>query len=258
MLAGDLGGRVAERLARECQPFRERWQCRLGVKTGADEVFLTTEPDIEPQLMRRAVRGRDIKPGQVTSGRWIRWPCDAAGDPLRTLPPRAAAYFKSQRDRLTRRADYRDGPPWTLFRTRAALGAHRVVWPDLARRLEAAALTGPEAAILIPLNTCYVLVTADARTAQVVAALLNSTWIRALATMRSPLAASGFRRFNARVIEDLPLPPGALEDTVLGQAATASRSAEGLAAIDERVAALFALTLEERHALSDSIAPHRC
>lgn len=257
MLAGDVVSRAAERLARECQPFRERWQCRLGVKTGADDVFLTTEPDIEPQLMRRAVRGRDIKPGQVTSGRWIRWPCDAAGDPLRTLPPRAAAYFKSQRDRLTRRADYRDGPPWILFRTRAALGAHRVVWPDLARRLEAVALTSPGAATLIPLNTCYVLVTADARTAQVVAALLNSTWIRALATMRSPLAASGFRRFNARVIEDLPLPPGALEDTVLGRLATASRSAEGLAAIDERVAALFALTLEERHALSDSIAPHR-
>jgi hypothetical protein len=91
----------------------------------------------------------------------------------------------------------------------------------------------------------------------VVAALLNSTWIRALASMRSPLAASGFRRFNARVIEDLPLPPGALEDTVLGHAATASRSAGGLAAIDERVAMLFALTIEERHALSDSIAPHR-
>jgi hypothetical protein len=76
--------------------------------------------------------------------------------------------------------------------------------------------------------------------------------------MRSPLAASGFRRFNARVIEDLPLPPGALEDTVLGHAATASRSAASLAAIDERVAALFALTLEERHALNDSIVPHRC
>ena len=206
MLAGDVVGRVAERLGRECRPLRERWQCRLGVKTGADDIFLTTEPDIEPQLMRRAVRGRDIKAGKVTSTRWIRWPCDPAGDPLRTLPPRAAAYFKSQRNRLCRRADYRDGPPWTLFRTRAALGAHRVVWPDLARRLEAAALTGADAATLIPLNTCYVLVTADARTAQVLAALLNSEWIRALATVRAPLAASGFRRFNARVIEDLPLP----------------------------------------------------
>ena len=57
MLAGDVIGRVAERLGRECQPFRERWQCALGVKTGADDVYLTRKPDIEPQLMRRAVRG---------------------------------------------------------------------------------------------------------------------------------------------------------------------------------------------------------
>jgi hypothetical protein len=255
MLAGDIVGRVAERLARECQPFRERWQCRLGVKTGADDIFLTTEPDIEPQLMRRAVRGRDIKPGLVTSSRWIRWPCDDAGDPLRTLPPRAAAYFKSKRDQLTRRADYRDGPAWTLFRTRAALGAHRVVWPDLARRLEAASLSGA-AARLIPLNTCYVLLVADARAAQVVAALLNSTWMRALAAVRAPLAASGFRRFNARVIEDLPLPPGALDDGALVGAASL-HPAEGMDAVNERVAHLLRLSPEERRALADVVSTDR-
>jgi len=257
MLAGDVVGRVAERLSREHPRLRERWRCRLGVKTGADDVFLTTEPDIEPDLMRRAVRGRDIKPGKVTSSRWIRWPCDSAGDPLPTLPPRAAAYFRSQRERLRRRADYRDGPLWTLFRTRAAIGAHRVVWPDLARRLEAAALTGADEAALIPLNTCYVLVAPDARTAQVLAALLNSIWIRALAALRAPPAASGFRRFNASVIEELPVPLRALEDAVLADAATAARSADSIAAIDERAATLLGLSLEERHALADIVAAHR-
>ena len=258
MLAGDAVGRVAERLARECQPIRDRWQCSLGVKTGADDVFLTSVPDIEPEVMRRAVRGRDIKPGKVTSSKWIRWPCDAAGDPLRTLPPRAAAYFKAQRDRLTRRADYRDGPPWTLFRTRAALGANRVVWPDLARRLEAAALTGAAGGALIPMNTCYVLTATDGHIAEVLAALLNTTWIRALATIRAPLAASGFRRFNARVIEDLPLPPGAFEDTSLARAAASAHSDDAIAAVDERVAMLLGLTLEERNALSEIVAAHRC
>ena len=258
MLAGDAVGRVAERLTRECQPIRDRWQCSLGVKTGADDVFLTSVPDIEPEVMRRAVRGRDIKPGSVTSSKWIRWPCDAAGEALRTLPPRAAAYFRAQRDRLTRRADYRDGPPWTLFRTRAALGAHRVVWPDLARRLEAAALTGTAGGALIPMNTCYVLTTTDGREAVVLAALLNTTWIRALATIRAPLAASGFRRFNARVIEDLPLPAGAFEDAVLARAAMATRTDDAIVAVDERTAVLLELTLEERNALSDIVAPHRC
>lgn len=257
MLAGDVVGRVAERLSRECPPFRERWRCALGVKTGADDVYLTREPDIEPQLMRRAVRGRDIKPGTVTSTRWIRWPCDELGNPLRTLPPRAAAWFKSQRDRLSRRADYREGPPWMLFRTRAAVGAHRVVWPDLARRLGAAALTG-YAAAFIPMNTCYVLNAADGATARVIAALLNSTWLRALATIRAPIAASGFRRFNARVIEDLPIPGGAFEDAILTRAALATPSDDSAIAIDERVAILLDLTLEERNALSAIVAVHRC
>lgn len=256
MLAGDAVGMVAERLARQCPPLRERWRCALGVKTGADDVFLTREPDIEPQVMRRAVRGRDIKPGCVTSSRWIRWPCDADGAPLRTLPPRAAAYFKARRERLCRRADYRDGPPWTLFRTRAAIGAHRVVWPDLARRLEAAALTG-DAARFIPMNTCYVLNAPDDAVAQVLAALLNSAWLRALALVRAPLAAGGFRRFNARVIEGLPLPDGALEDTLLARAAATTRTARSVAAIDDRVARLLDLTLEERNALSAIVATHR-
>ena len=257
MLAGDVIGRVAERLGRECILIRDRWQCRLGVKTGADDIFLTTEPDIEPQLMRRAVRGRDIKAGQVRSSCWIRWPCDAAGDPLPALPPRAAAYFKSCRNRLCRRADYREGPPWTLFRTRAALGAHRVVWPDLARRLDAAALTGAHAASMVPLNTCYVVVTADAHAALILAALLNSLWIRALATVRAPLAASGFRRFNARVVENLPIPPAALEDPALSRAA-ADAGSEAVAAIDERVALLLRLSPEERNALAAIVDPHRC
>jgi hypothetical protein len=207
--------------------------------------------------MRRAVRGRDIKPGCVTSSRWIRWPCDAEGGPLRTLPPRAAAYFRAQRERLCRRADYRAGPPWTLFRTRAAIGAHRVVWPDLARRLEAAALTGDRAAF-IPMNTCYVLNATDDRAAHVLAALLNSAWMRALAVIRAPLAASGFRRFNAQVIEGLPLPAGAMEDTALARAAAATRTARSIAAIDDRVAGLLELTIEERNALSAVVAAHRC
>lgn len=206
--------------------------------------------------MRRAVRGRDIKSGAITPGCWLRWPCDAAGAALPALPPRAAAYFRPKRDRLLRRADYRDGPAWTLFRTRAALGAHRVVWPDLARRLEAAALTGATAAF-IPLNTCYLLVADDAATALVVAALLNCAWLRALAAVRAPIASGGFRRFNARVIEGLPLPNGSIGDAALVRAAS-DRSATGVAAVDERVADLLQLTSEERRALSDVISPPRC
>ncbi len=131
-----------------------------------------------------------------------------------------------------------------------------MIWADLARRLEAAALTGAESATLVPLNTCYVLVTADATTALVLAALLNSTWMRALAQVQAPLAASGFRRFNARVVESLPIPAGALEDGVLGRLAASEKGAGTSAAIDRRVAQLLDLTHEEQEALGGTAAAH--
>ncbi len=189
--------------------------------------------------MRRAVRGRDIKPGQVTLQ-----PAGSAG-PAMPREIRCARCRLAQRRTSSRsasgscrRADYRDGPPWTLFRTRAALGAHRVVWPDLARRLEAAALTG--AAVRQAHSDEYLLRAhrpATARTARSNggAAQLRPGFVPS-PRIRAPLAASGFRRFNARVIEDLPFPPGALEDTSLARAATSARSDDAVAAIDERVA----------------------
>jgi hypothetical protein len=52
---------------------------------------------------------------------------------------------------------------WTLFRTGPATARHRVVWPDLARDLTAAALTASTDARIIPLNSCYVAVLPSAR-----------------------------------------------------------------------------------------------
>ena len=180
-----------------------------------------------------------------------------SGNALRTLPPRAAAYFKSKRDRLSRRADYRDGPPWTLFRTRAALGAHRVVWPDLARRLEAAALTG-HASAFIPMNTCYVLNAAGwhCRAHHRSAAQFDlapgtrhdtctarSEWLPALqcARHREPSVPSRHPRGCG---------PRACR--------TGTPSDDAAVAIDERVAQLLELTPEERNALSEIIAAPRC
>ena len=71
------------------------------------------------------------------------------------------------------------------------------------------------------MNTCYVLNAGDGPTARVVATLLNSTWMRALATMRAPSqrAASGdSMRGSSR---SLPFRLGALEDPALMRAATA-------------------------------------
>src|ERR1044072_9435042 len=88
----------------------------------------------------------------------------------------------------------------------------RVVWADLARRLEAAPLTGRAGLGLIPLNSCYVLPVGNAAAALRVAAWLNSTWCRAVEAASADPASGGCARFNARVISALPFPSAALHD----------------------------------------------
>jgi hypothetical protein len=102
-----------------------------------------------------------------------------------------------------------------LFRVRAAVAPHRVVWSDLARQLSALALTGAGSAETIPLNSCYLVALPDHHSALALTAWLNSTWIRVAARATADLAANGFARFNARVVGALPLPAGVLEDAQL-------------------------------------------
>jgi hypothetical protein len=88
-------------------------------------------------LLRWAVRGRDVRAFRVRRGRRLLWPCDERGAPLGVLPPIAARYMARHAAELRRRADHAGGSPWSLFRTRAASAPFRVIWSDLAQRLEA-------------------------------------------------------------------------------------------------------------------------
>jgi len=133
------------------------------------------------------------------------WTHGADGRPLSALPWEIAARLEPHFPQLKRRADYRDGPPWRLFRTALAAAPHRVLWADLARRL-GAALPAPD---VIPLNTVYGIAARTAADAAALAALLNSRWYTALASLTADPARGGFRRFNARVVRQLPVPPAA-------------------------------------------------
>jgi hypothetical protein len=199
----------------------DRFRCRLGVKTGADRVFLDPPVEgLEPHL-RPALRGRDVGPFRVTPVRRILWTHDERGDPLPEPPAPAAAWLARHRAVLDGRAD-RQGPrSWQLFRTRAAVAPHRVVWADLARTLAATPLVGPLRPA-IALNTCYLIVTPTETAALGLAAWLNAGPIRRLARARATPAASGFVRFNAATVEALPLPVGAPEDPVLVRLARAA------------------------------------
>ncbi len=203
----------------------ERLTPQLGVKTGANVLFLDPPTEIEPALIRLALRGRDLRPFGARASVRLFFPHDASGAVYPRLPAAAARHAARHDAALRARVDYQDGPPWTLFRVRPALAPHRVVWPDLARRLSAAALGGPAAGALIPLNSCYVVALPDARSALALSAWLNSTWIGVMARATADLAANGFARFNARVAAELPLPDKVLTDPILTR--LAERGAAG-------------------------------
>jgi hypothetical protein len=229
----------------------DRFTPQLGVKTGANAIFLDPPPEIEPALIRLGLRGRDIRPFIARTRVRLFFPHGPDGSPHRRLPEMAARHVSRHDAALRARVDYRGGPPWTLFRVRAAVALHRVVWPDLARRLSAAALTGPEAQGLIPLNSCYVLAAPDRATALLLTAWLNTTWLRALARATADPAASGFARFNARVIAGLPLPTTVLSD--LGLARLAELAAGGQPVqeeLDDVSAAHLSLSAADRRALA--------
>jgi hypothetical protein len=149
------------------------------------------------------------------------------------------------------RADYRDGPIWTLFRIEAARARWRVVWPDLARELTAAALVEAAERRWVPLNTCYWIEVPDAESGHALAAWLNSSWIRTLAKRRATVAASGFFRFNAGVVGALPFPEGGDSDVALRRIGVAAHQGEipDQAGLDERVAELLGLGRRERDRL---------
>src|SRR5262249_29175835 len=147
-----------ESLARHPR-LSERFTCHLGVKTGANGLFLDPPDTVEPDLVRWAVRGRDVMPFGTVRVRRLLCPFDELGAPLPALPPGARAHLGPHIERLRGRADGAGGPPWALFRTAAAAASCRVVWADLARRLTAVALADQSARDQIPLNTCYLIVT---------------------------------------------------------------------------------------------------
>ncbi|MEP7326859.1 MAG: N-6 DNA methylase [Gemmatimonadota bacterium] len=206
---------LARELAAVFPSVRDQFPIHLGVKTGANQLFLNPPDTIEPDLLRRAVRGRDIRPFVLTSRATLLWPCSADGTPLDRLPPGARAYLESVEPTLRARTDLGKGPWWSLFRTAGAASRYRVVWPDLARRLAAVALTSENECAFIPLNTCYLIAARQGAAAHALAAWFNSTWIRALARLSADPARGGYARFNARAVGGVPLPKDVVEDTGL-------------------------------------------
>jgi hypothetical protein len=239
----------------------ERFTPQLGVKTGANEIFLDPPRELEPVVIRRALRGRDLRAFWTQGGIRLFYPHGSDGNPLRRLPPAAARHAARYETILRGRADYDGGPQWRLFRVQGAMGSFRVVWPDLARTLLAVALTEAGEELLVPLNSCYVITTRDPDTALTLAAWLNCTWIRETARAAADRAASGFARFNARVVRDLPLPPEVFSMPALRRIAGAgARGDDVQEELDELCGSVLALSPSSRAVLLRAAgisSPHR-
>lgn len=236
---------VARRLRDRFPALSERWTPQLGLKTGADDLFLVAEPI---PGTRPALRGRDCRAWHGETRVHVIWTHGPDGRPLAALSAPAAQHLDPHRDRLRARADFRDGPPWQLFRTGLACAPHRVCWPDLARRLRAHV---PPSNV-VPLNTVYGIATRTADEAHALACLLNSRWASALASLRADPARGGFRRFNAGIVRGLPVP--AASDPVWAELAARGRAhAEG----DDLLGDVFALDASDRRALAGLVADSR-
>ena len=252
---------VLETLQRDHPALGERFTCHLGLKTGANHVFLSPPEDLEPEVLRWAVRGRDVAAFRCVPRTRVLWTHDAEGRPRSGLPPRCTAYLAQHQPALRARRDYTGGPPWTVFRVRPAIAKHRVVWSDLARQLTAAALTTRSDLDQIPLNSCYVTVMKSVVEAERLTACLNSTWLKTVARLGAVPAASGFARFNAQTIARLPLPHSAFADSVLSRLAQEGRAGTLMQEeLDEAVAGHLGLSGDAQNALRavvDSAARHR-
>jgi hypothetical protein len=225
--------------------------CHLGLKTGANRIFLDP-PDVEDEMLRWALRGRDLAPFRPRNRTRLLWTHGPDGSPLPRLPPRTAAYLAPHIPVLRSRSDYAGGPPWTLFRTRAAAAPHRVVWADLAHRLRAASLTGLHDTI--PLNSCYVAPARSDAEADRIAAWLNSSWLRVAARAGAVPAAGGCARYTAGTVGALPLPPGVLSDDDLSTLTRSGRAGGQVQAdLDDIAARHLDLAASHRAALLGSL-----
>lgn len=258
ILRGAIPRHLLEHLRTSHPTLGARFTPALGVKTGYNAAFLDPCAPLETELLRWAVRGRDVRAFRAEPRHHLLWTHDASGAPLRTLPPLASSWLGSHRAALRARRDWQGGAEWQLFRVTAATQPSRVVWADIAPRLEAVALASEETQRWIPLNTCYVMVTRSPEEAACLTAWLNSTPIRALAALVADPAAGGCRRFGARAVSGVPLPDGVLDDPVLAHLTRLGSDGHlEQAALDTACARHLALDQSALDALASLVPPPR-
>jgi hypothetical protein len=162
---------------------------------------------IEGSALRPVLRGADVGAWQASVGRHVIWaPCN--DEPRAPMPPRLQRYLQRHRARLT-------GSPaahGALQRLQPETTGHKVIWPDLAADLRAAAVPAFVRGVMgsqvpvVPLNTVYFIPTASGRESMLLSAYLNALPVRLFARCIAERAKDAHFRFFAWTIGVLPLP----------------------------------------------------
>lgn len=235
---------LVERLAGQGPRLAEVARVAKGAGTNADPVFvLAPEVDLEAELVRPCLRGRDVAPFGEADRVRVLVPYHPSGafigpTELADRFPRAAAYLAAHRDTLDRRERgrfrgpefYRYGRPQNLAWLSAE--APKLVVPDVARRGRALI----DRRVAMVLDSAYAIrPLGGAVSLGLLLAIFNSgvvgLWLRETGV---PLRG-GYFRLKTAYLEPLPMPPPSPHTAAAEAAALAADAAERQAEIDDLV-----------------------
>ena len=235
-------------------PLLEDAGCKvgIGVATGADKVFvgLLDELDVEPSRKLPLAMTRDIKSGEVVwTGKGVLNPFHEDGSLVElAVYPRFARYLEKHRHIIAaRHVARRDEVRWyrTIDRITPALAARpKLLIPDIKGEANVVLEEGR----LYPHHNLYY-VLSDEWDLRALQAVLLSSLTRLFIATYSTKMRGGFLRFQAQYLRRIRLPRWALVSDPLRTNLVRAAALKDLAACDEAVCELYALTAGERQAL---------
>ena len=226
------------------RPLGERFKLMRGAFAGLNRLFIPQsveeipgsglalirtkeggEAPIERSCLRPALRGCDVGPFGAHSQRQIIFPYDSDGAPLAHLPDALADYFLAHQQALRARSGLSaNQAPWSLFRVRPELLGPKVLWRDISRKPEAVFVDDPRT---IALNTLYYAPVSNRREGWLLAAWLNSNKAKQYCEVIAERAHSGYRRYFAWVMANLPWPFEQADRSLVDEVAELSRRLHG-------------------------------
>ena len=206
----------------ECDhPTLEQVSIRIsaGPATGRDGIFIVdgeAAAALEPELLRRAIRGRDILPYRlVNSGLHIIVPYEYDQSGSASLVdlaryPRARRWLEGRRGELESRHCVREWQKqWYDWHDRASCDLSRrakILVPDVAMGNRFAVDEGK----FFPLHSAYYILLKDGTDPYYVTAVLNSRVCEYLIRLHAPVVKDGFLRYRQQFLSRLPVPRQAL------------------------------------------------